>query len=214
MTHTRKTPRRAAGWLFVTLLALIAVHYTYNTPPVAAVRPAVAPVALTVSVRGEITRLTPASLTLTLEDSHGELTPLTRQIELNASTTVLAPGNPPKTGSAGWSYLRTGYRVQIKAQGTSSGQIVARVIAVRFPPIMGTIAAIDASSLAVTVPGQSEPAIVGLTSHTAFYVPDGRWGALATGAPVTVWVVPDSRTSGQLIALTVMVKNPPAATGR
>jgi hypothetical protein len=108
-------------------------------------------------------------------------------------------------GTNGLSYLKSGYRVQVRGRGTENDQIEAQLVQVNFPPITGTILSLSHSKLDVKVPGQPAPAPVQLTSHTAFFVPDGDTQRLAAGAPVRVWVVPTAHD--QLSAVTVMVLN-------
>lgn len=210
MKNRFRMSRRTAGWLLAIFAAFIVVHYAYRNAPTALTRAVTGSPALQVSLRGEVTKVSPNGMTITLEDSHGALTHLTRKVTVNSSTRYLSPGQPTVVGSTGEHYVKQGYRVLIRGQGNADNSVVAQIVAVTFPPITGTISKVNHDILTVDVPGQSQPAHVTLTSHTAFFVPHGQWGRLSKGAPVRVWVVPNKSTGSGLTAVTVMVITPPA----
>lgn len=197
--------RRTAGWLVAIFAALVVVHYAYNASATNLARTVMGKPAIAIALRGEITQVSANKMTVTVEDPHGDLTNLSRQITLTDSTRVMAPGKPQATGQAGFSYLKLGYRVALSGQVTADNTIDAQVVQVNFPPITGTVQRLAASQMTVLVPGQSEPAVVDLTSHTAFFVPNGDVTALKTGVPVRVWVIPNQEPNSGLTAVTVMV---------
>ncbi|MCY0898662.1 MAG: DUF5666 domain-containing protein [Firmicutes bacterium] len=200
--------RRTAGWLVAIFAALVVIHYAYRVNTANLARTVMGRPALTVALRGEITSMGTNQMTVTLEDPHGDLTNLTRQILLTDQTRYLAPGKPEATGSAGVAYLKQGYRVSVRGVGTDTNDIEANLVQVNFPPISGTITQLSGSQMTVNVPSQPAPAVVTLTSHTAFFVPDGHWTALKIGSPVRVWVVPNQNPNSGLTAVTVMVQSP------
>ncbi|SMC03284.1 hypothetical protein SAMN00768000_1005 [Sulfobacillus thermosulfidooxidans DSM 9293] len=201
--------RRTAGWLMALLVAFVVVHYAYQKTPSALTRAVTGQPAIQVALRGEITNLNANTVALTLEDPHGDLTTLSRTVQLTDHTQYVMPGEPPLTGASGLKYLQKGYRVFVKGQGTADNQVIAQVIHVSFPPINGMVSALSPSLLTVKVPNQPQLANIALTSHTAIYVPEGDWSKLQVGAPVRVWVIPttNGNTSG-LTALSVMVLSP------
>lgn len=198
--------RRTAGWLVAIFAALVVIHYAYHTSASNLARTVTGKPALAVALRGEITHLGNDQMTVTLEDPHGDLTNLSRQITLTDKTQVMAPGKPQVTGKTGMSYLKTGYRVAVSGQGTADNGIEAQMVQVNFPPINGTVTKIGASQLTVNVSGQPAPAVIDVSSHTAFFAPKGDLTALKVGAPVRVWVIPNHQQSSGLTAVTVMVK--------
>jgi hypothetical protein len=204
--------RRTAAWLMAVLAALVVVHYAYRNVPTALTRAVTGVPALQVALRGEITQLSPNAMTVTLEDSHGDLTQLTRHVVLTQDTQFVTLGKPSATGSRGYSYLQTGYRVLIRGQGTVNNDIIAQVVNVSFPPLNGTVTQVNQAMLTLAVKGQPQPANILLTSHTAFFVPGGQWNSLKIGAPVKVWVVPNQVSGSGLTAITVMVTHPTTAT--
>lgn len=197
--------RRTAGWLVAIFAALVVIHYAYNQTPKNLARTVMGKPAIQVALRGEITQMNSNRMTVTLEDPHGDLTNLSRQITLTDSTRFMAPGKPQAVGQAGFNYLKQGYRVAVSGQGTNDNGIEAQIVQVNFPPLNGTVTKMSASLLTVNVPGQPAPAVVALTSHTAFFLPNGDIGALAAGAPVRVWVIPNQAPDSGLTAVTVMV---------
>lgn len=197
--------RRTAGWLVAVLAVVVVVHFAYGGLPTALTRAVTGHPVIQVSLRGEITRLSPNDLTVTLEDPHGNLTSVTRQVVLTSHTRFVSPGQPSVVGAQGYQYLKSGYRVLIRGASIGQNQLEAQLVAVSFPPITGTVDRVQNSVLTLSVPGQSHKAHVSLTSHTAFFVPNGDWHQLATGAPVRVWVIPTSQNGSGLTAITVMV---------
>lgn len=197
--------RRTAGWLMALMAALVVVHYAYRNVPTALTRAVIGTPAIRVALKGEITHITPQGLTVTLEDAHGGLTTLTRHVVLTESTRFATPGKPMATGNAGYKYLQTGLRVIVQGQGTATNDVIAQVVNVTFPPLTGKVSQVDQAMLTLSVAGQSQPAKILLTSHTAFFVPGGHWQSLKVGAPVRVWVVPNQVTGSGLTAITVMV---------
>ncbi len=198
--------RRTAGWLMALLVAFVVVHYAYNRSSQAITQAVTGQPAIQVAMRGEITGYTDNTVSLTLEDPHGELTTLSRNVQLTDKTQYVTPGEPPVTGSQGVKYLKQGYRVAVRGQGTADNQVIAQLVQVSFPPITGTVSQLSPSVLAVSVPNQPHAANIALTSHTAIYVPQGDWSKLALGAPVRVWVMPRAQgDSSGLVALSVMV---------
>lgn len=201
--------RRTAGWLMALLVAFVVVHYAYQKTPNLLTRAVTGQPAIHVALRGEITHLSASTVNLTLEDPHGNLTTLSRSIQLTDKTQYVMPGEPLLTGASGMKYLQKGYRIFVKGQGTADNQVIAQVIQVSFPPINGTVSAISPSSLAVKVPNQPAMANISLTSHTAIYVPQGDWSKFTVGAPVRVWVIPTPQgNTANLTALSVMVLSP------
>ncbi|MCL5116240.1 MAG: DUF5666 domain-containing protein [Firmicutes bacterium] len=207
MNKRLRLSRRTAGWLVAIFAALVVIHYAYNTTATNLARTVMGHPAISIALRGEITQLNSNQMTVTLEDPHGDLTNLSRQVTLTDSTRFLAPGKPQAVGQAGLSYLKQGYRVAVSGNGTADNGIDAQVVQINFPPINGTVSKIDGSQLTVNVPGQPAPAVVSLTSHTAFFLPGGDVTALKTGVPVRVWVIPNQEPDSGLTAVTVMVKN-------
>ncbi|MCY0880135.1 MAG: DUF5666 domain-containing protein [Firmicutes bacterium] len=199
--------RRTAGWLVAIFAALVVIHYAYRINTQNLARTVMGKPALTIALRGEITSLNNSQMTVTLEDPHGDLTNLSRQIVLTDQTRYMAPGKPEATGSAGLGYLKPGYRISVRGVGTDTNDIEANLVQVNFPPITGTITQLSQSEMTVNVPSQPAPAVITLTSHTAFFVPEGHWSALKVGAPVRVWVVPNQNPASGLTAVTVMVRS-------
>ncbi len=198
--------RRTAGWFVALLAAFVVIHYAYQKAPGALTRAVTGQPAIHVALRGEITHLHSDAVGLILEDPHGNLTTLSRTVQLTNKTQYLMPGEPPLTGSTGLKYLQKGYRIFVKGRGTADNHVIADVVHVSFPPITGTLSALSPSALSVTVPHQPEAATIALTSHTAIYVPQGDWSQFKVGSPVRVWVVPTSHSTGSsLMALSVMV---------
>lgn len=197
--------RRTAGWLVAIFAALVVIHYAYSTSAANLARTVMGKPAIQVALRGEITNLSGDHMTVTLEDPHGDLTNLSRQVTLTDQTRLMAPGKPQLTGKAGFSYLKEGYRVSVSGQGTADNGIEAQVVEVNFPPINGTVSQIQASQITVAVSGQPSPAIVDVTSHTAFFMPNGDVSTLKVGAPVRVWVIPNNQPDSGLTAVTIMV---------
>ncbi len=197
--------RRTAGWLMALMAVLVVVHYAYRNVPTALTRAITGTPAIRVALKGEIAHVTPQGLTVILEDSHGGLTKVTRHVVLTASTKIATPGKPIATGSAGYKYLQNGLRVIVQGQGTATNDVIAQMVNITFPPLTGKVAQVDQAMLTLTVSGQSQPAKILLTSHTAFFVPGGHWQSLKVGAPVRVWVVPNQVTGSGLTAITVMV---------
>lgn len=198
--------RRTAGWLVAIFAALVVIHYAYRTSAGNLARTVMGKPAIAVALRGEITKVSNSHLTVTLEDPHGDLTDLSRDVTLTDHTRIMAPGKPEATGTSGFSYLKEGYRVAISGQGTRDNGIEAQLVQVNFPPINGTVTKIETSQMTVSVPGQPAPAIVHVTSHTAYFLPKGDTSALKVGAPVRVWVVPTGQSGTDLTAVTVMVQ--------
>ncbi|PSR21600.1 MAG: hypothetical protein C7B45_10340 [Sulfobacillus acidophilus] len=199
--------RRTAGWLVAIFAALVVIHYAYSTSVANLARTVMGKPAIAVALRGEITNLNADHMTVTLEDPHGDLTNLSRQVILTDQTRVMAPGKPQVTGKSGLAYLKEGYRVSVSGQGTLDNSVEAQLVEVNFPPINGVVSHIDTSQITVEVSGQPSPAVVDVTSHTAFFMPDGNVFALKVGAPVRVWVVPNSAANSGLTAVTLMVKS-------
>ena len=198
--------RRTAGWLMALLAAFVVMHYAYQKTPGLLSRAVTTQPAIQVALRGEITHLQSNAVNLTLEDPHGNLTTLSRTIQLTGKTQYLTPGEPPLTGNSGLKYLQKGYRVFVKGRGTADNHVIADVVHVSFPPITGTLSQLSASQLSVKVPHQPVPATIALTSHTAIYVPQGNWSQFKVGSPIKVWVVPISHgTHSNLAALSVIV---------
>lgn len=199
--------RRTAGWLVAIFAALVVIHYAYNTNAGNLAQTVMGRPAIAVAMRGEITQLGSNTMTVTLEDPHGDLTNLSRQVTLTDNTHFMAPGKPQATGKSGFSYLKQGYRVSVSGQGTADNGVEAQVVQVNFPPINGLVSKIDGSQISINVSGQLAPAVVDVTSHTAFFVPNGNLTSLKVGAPVRVWVVPNQAPDSGLTAVTVMVQN-------
>lgn len=198
--------RRTAGWLMALLAAFVVVHYAYHKTPSLLSRTVSAQPAIQVALRGEITHLQSNAVNLTLEDPQGNLTTLSRTIQLTSKTQYLMPGEPPLTGNNGMKYLQKGYRVFVKGRGTADNHVIADIVQVSFPPITGTLTQLSPSQLNVKVPHQPAPATITLTSHTAIYVPQGDWSQFKVGSPVRVWVVPTAQgTQSSLTALSVIV---------
>lgn len=206
MKSRRTMSRRTAGWLIAILAAFVVMHYAYGSTPTALTRtrPVTGTPAMSVTLQGEITHITSKNMTITLEDTHGSLTKMTRTIEFDNNTTFVSPGKPQTSGAAGLSYLQKGYRVIVKGQGTSQNGIVAQLVGINFPPLNGTVASINHSELTLHIAGQPHPAKILLTSHTAFYVPNGDWNLLKSGSPIRVWVIPHTGPT-TLQATTIMV---------
>ncbi len=200
--------RRTAAWLMAVLALLVVVHYAYQNAPTALTRAVTGAPALQVALRGEITQLSPQGLTVTLEDAHGDLTQITRHVVLTQNTQFVSLGKPAATGSMGYAYLQRGFRVLIKGQGTLNNDIVAQLVNVSFPPLTGTVTEVNQAMLSLMVSGQTQPANILLTSHTAFFVPGGQWNSLKIGAPVRVWVIPNQVSGSGLTAVTVTVIHP------
>ncbi|MDA8205062.1 MAG: DUF5666 domain-containing protein [Thermaerobacter sp.] len=198
--------RRTAGWLVAIFAALVVIHYAYHTSASNLARTVTGRPALAIALRGEITQLNNDHMTVTLEDPHGDLTNLSRQVTLTDTTRIMAPGKPQVMGTAGLSYLKTGYRVAVSGQGTASNGIEAQVVQVNFPPINGTVTRMGNSALTVNVSGEPAPAVVEVSSHTAFFAPNGDLTALKVGAPVRIWVIPNRQPGSGLTAVTVMVR--------
>jgi hypothetical protein len=197
--------RRTAGWLVAIFAALVVIHYAYNTSASNLAQTVMGKPAKVVALRGEITQLGADQMTVTLEDPHGDLTNLTDKISLTDHTRYSAPGKPQATGSSGYSYLKQGYRVSVSGQGTVQNGIEAQLVQINFPPITGTVSKIDGGQITVTVPSQQAPAVVDVTSHTAYFMPAGNLTALKPGASIRVWVVPNQEPGSGLTAVTVMV---------
>lgn len=197
--------RRTAGWLIAIFAALIVIHYAYGNTAQNLTRAVMGKPALKVALRGEVTAMKQNQMTVTIEDPHGDLTNLSRQIDLTPKTQYMSPGKPMVTGQEGSSYLKQGVRVTVSGQGTSQNGIEAQMVRINFPPISGTVSSIKKSMITVSVPGQPSAANIQLTSHTAFFVPQGVWNHLAQGAKVRVWVVPNQEPHSGLTAVTVMV---------
>lgn len=199
--------RRTAGWLVAIFAALVVIHYAYNTSTSGLARTVMGQPAIAVALRGEITELNNHQMTVTLEDPHGDLTELSREITFSDHTKFTAPGHPVAVGQAGLSYLKSGYRVSVSGRGTTDNGIEAQLVEVNFPPLTGTVTHIDRGQLTIKVSGQSAPAQIELTSHTAFFMPDGDIRGLAPGVMVRVFVVPNATANSGLTAVTVMVKS-------
>lgn len=199
--------RRTAGWLVAIFAALVVIHYAYRTSTANLAKTVMGRPSIAVALRGEITTLSNDHMTVTLEDTHGDLTNLSRQVTLTDQTRIMAPGKPQATGKSGFSYLKEGYRVAVSGQGTADNGMEAQIVQVNFPPINGTVSKVGASQMTVSVPGQPVPAVVEVTSHTAFFLPNGDVSALKVGAPVRVWVIPTNESNTGLTAVTVMVKS-------
>ncbi|AEJ38385.1 hypothetical protein TPY_0170 [Sulfobacillus acidophilus TPY] len=199
--------RRTAAWLVAIMAALVVIHFTYQKSPQQLAQTVMGHPQMAVALRGEITQLASDRLTVTLEDPHGDLTTLTRQIELSNATRYMTPGKPTVTGAQGLAYLKQGYRVTIRGHATLTNALEADVVQVSFPPLTGTIQSVGPSSLTLTVPGQSAPADIVLTSHTAFFFPNGDFTQLSTGSAVRVWVVPNNTPNSGLTAVTVLVRS-------
>lgn len=197
--------RRTAGWLVAIFAALVVIHYAYHTSAKNLAHTVMGKPAAAIALRGEITQLNSDKMTVTVEDTHGDLTNLSRTVTLTNSTRFLAPGKPQATGQSGFSYLKTGYRVSLSGQVTERNGIDAQVVQVNFPPINGTVQTLNGSEMTVSVSGQPAPAVIALTSHTAYFMPNGDVSALKKGVPVRVWVVPNHEPNSGLTAVTVMV---------
>ncbi|AUW92773.1 MAG: hypothetical protein C7B44_15835 [Sulfobacillus thermosulfidooxidans] len=198
--------RRTAGWLMALLVAFVVVHYASSGSTAALSRAVTGQPAIQVAMRGEITSYSDHSVSLALEDPHGNLTTLSRNVQLTDKTQYVTPGEPPITGPKGMKYLKPGYRVYVRGQGTADNQVIAQLVHVSFPPITGTIRQISPSVITVSIPNQPQAANIALTSHTAIYVPQGDWSKLTPGATVRVWVMPQAHSESQgLVALSVMV---------
>ncbi len=205
--------RRTAGWLMALLAAFVVVHYAYHSSPSNLSQAVTGQPAIQVALRGEITGYNSSSVSLTLEDPHGDLTTLSRNVQVTDKTQYITPGEPGVMGPDGMKYLKKGYRVYVKGQGTADNQVVAQLVHVSFPPITGTLTSLSGSMLSVKVMHQDQPAAIIMTSHTAIYVPDGDWSKLAVGSPVRVWVVPGpAGDSSELRALSVLVLLPADAS--
>lgn len=201
--------RRTAGWLVAIFAALVVIHYAYHTNTRNLAQTVIGKPAISVALRGEITQLHNDQMTVTLEDPHGDLTSLSRHVTVTDETRFMAPGKPQAIGRAGLGYLKEGYRVTVSGQGTADNQVDAQVVQVNFPPIYGTISKVAPSELTLAVPGQPALAVVRVSSHTAYFLPDGDLNALKIGAPVRVWVIPSSTSNTALTAVTVMVRSSP-----
>jgi hypothetical protein len=199
--------RRTAGWVVAIFAALVVIHYAYSTSVTNLARTVMGKPAIAVALRGEITNLNRDHMTVTLEDPHGDLTNLSRLVILTDQTRMVAPGKPQVTGKSGLEYLKEGYRVSVSGQGTADNAVEAQLVEVNFPPINGVVSHIATSQITVDVSGQPAPAVVAVTSHTAFFMPDGNVSTLKVGAPVRVWVVPNNEPNSGLTAVTVMVKS-------
>ncbi|NMP23381.1 DUF5666 domain-containing protein [Sulfobacillus harzensis] len=197
--------RRTAGWLVAIFAALVVIHYAYNTSAKNLAQTVMGKPAAAIALRGEVTQLDANKMTVTVEDTHGDLTNLSRTITLTNSTRFLAPGKPQATGQSGFGYLKTGYRVSLSGQVTAQNGIDAQVVQVNFPPINGTVEKLAGSQMTLNVSGQPAPAVVNLTSHTAYFMPNGDVSALKQGAGVRVWVIPNGEPDSGLTAVTVMV---------
>lgn len=196
--------RRTAYWLIAVLAVLIGVHMAYRNQPVAL--PSVGVPALHVTLRGQATKVGPSEITVNLEDPHGNLTGIIRTVALTPSTRILWPGPSPKQGSSGLTALRPGYHVVIRAQGGSDNSLIAQVVLVSYPPVTGTLGSVQNGQLSIHVPGQSSPVLVTVNSHTAYFVPNGQWQLLASGATIRVMVHPGP--NGSLVASMVLVSPP------
>ena len=199
--------RRTAGWLVAIFAALIVIHYAYRTTATNLARTVMGRPAIAVALRGEITKLDASQMTVTVEDpTSGDLTNLSRQITLTDQTQFMAPGKPQVTGKSGFSYLKEGYRVAVSGEGTTDDRLEARLVQVNFPPITGIIGKITPSQISVNVSGQGAPAVIDVTSQTAYFMPQGDLAALKVGANVRIWVIPNSQPTSGLTAVTVMVR--------
>ncbi len=198
--------RRTAGWLVAIFAALVVIHYAYRTSATNLARTVMGKPAIVVALRGEITKLDTPHMTVTVEDPNGDLTNLSRQITLTDQTQFMAPGKPQVTGKSGFNYLKEGYRVSVNGEGTSDNGLEARLVQVNFPPINGVIGKITPSQISVDVTGQRAPAVVDVTSQTAYFMPQGDLTALKVGANVRIWVVPNNEPTSGLTAVTVMVR--------
>lgn len=199
--------RRTAGWLVAIFAALVVIHYAYRTSATNLAHTVMGKPAIAVALRGEITKLSANQMTVTLEDPQGDLTDLSRPVTLTDQTRIMAPGKPQATGQSGFEYLKQGYRVAVSGQGTADNGVEANLVQVNFPPINGTVTKITDSHITVNVQGQPAPAVVAVTSHTAYFAPKGSMAALKVGAPVRVWVIQNQEPQSGLTAVTVMVKS-------
>ncbi len=197
--------RRTAGWLVAIFAALVVIHYAYRTTASNLAQTVMGKPAISVAIRGEITKLSQDHMTVTLEDTQGDLTNLSRQVILTDQTRIISPGKPQATGPSGFSYLKEGLRVAVSGQSTADNGLEAHIVEVNYPPINGTITQLAASRMTVNVPGQPAPAVVQITSHTAFFAPNGDMSTLKVGAPVRVWVIPMNPAGHELTAVTVLV---------
>ena len=198
--------RRTAGWVVAIFAALVVIHYAYRTSAANLARTVMGKPAIAIALRGEITKLDTNHMTVTLEDPQGDLTNLSREVTVTDKTRIMAPGKPEATGQQGLTYLKTGLRVAVSGQGTGTNGLEANVVQVNFPPITGTISKIAGSQITVEVPGQPSPAVVDVTSQTAYFLPHGDAAALKTGASVRIWVVQNADPASGLTAVTVVVR--------
>lgn len=201
--------RRAAGMLMIIAGLLVVYHFAHERPGQSPGLPVIAP-ALHITLRGEITRIDGERLTVRVENVHGDLTSHIRTVQLSADTRIRRPGAAAAKGRAGLSYLRVGYRVLVHGLAAEDGRTVnAAGVAVSFPPVTGTLARVEGADLVVRVPGQAAEMTVTATSHTAFFVPGGEWSTLRAGAPVRIWIAPETGDATRFQALTVTVRANP-----
>ena len=202
-----KMSRQAAAWLLVAAGLLVAYHYARQQNLDAGGIPVIAP-ALHVALRGEVTTFSGDRLTVRVEDTSGNLTGITRIVQLSAQTRYQTPGEPQLTGSSGMSYIKPGYRVLIHGLEVGDGRTVnASQVTVSFPPVTGTLTALNGADLVIKLPGQTPTMTVTATSRTAFFVAGGRWSSVVKGVPIRVWIAPEVSHPGRFDALTVMVES-------
>lgn len=193
MRSSARAIRRAVAVLVLLALALLTVHLA--DPGSTAVTAATAGrPAVYVVMRGQVTRVSASTITVTAEDQQGQPTGVQHTVALDPTTRVIWPsagtGGPTASGRT----LKPGLRVMVRAHGAAAGRWVADTIRVSYPPIDGTLVGLSGHRLTIRVPGQAQPVTVLVTSRTAFYVPGGQWSALTAGVPLRIFVRPATGT--------------------
>lgn len=191
--------RRHLLLLLAALAALVGLHWAYRSPPVTA--PGAGRPALTVTLRGQVTEAGPTRITVNLEDPHGVLTGIRREVTVTSATRIRTGGAPPGQ-SPPVTRIQPGYRVTVRGYGDGTS-VVARSITVYLPPVEGIVTAVRPGLLTVRVPGRRDPVTVTLTPATSYFLGQGTALAIKPGTVVRVLVRPGS--DGTLVATSVVV---------